>query len=52
MRDKIIHEYFGVNLNLVWDVVEKELPEFRLKVESILKDLEEKLQPPDLPPLP
>ena len=25
MRDKIIHDYFGVNLEIVWAVVEKEL---------------------------
>jgi uncharacterized protein with HEPN domain len=25
MRDKLIHEYFGVDLALVWDVVESEL---------------------------
>ncbi|MGA2926567.1 MAG: HepT-like ribonuclease domain-containing protein, partial [Solirubrobacteraceae bacterium] len=25
MRDKLIHEYFGVDLSLVWDVVEREL---------------------------
>lgn len=24
MRDKLIHEYFGVDLALVWDVVERE----------------------------
>ena len=26
MRDKVIHDYFGVNLEIVWVVVEKELP--------------------------
>ena len=29
MRDKIIHDYFGVNLEIVWAVVEKELPKLR-----------------------
>jgi uncharacterized protein with HEPN domain len=29
MRDKLIHEYFGVDLALVWDVVERELPVLR-----------------------
>ena len=37
MRDKIIHEYFGVNLDLVWDAVEKDLPSLAEKVETILK---------------
>lgn len=36
MRDKMIHEYFGVNLDLVWDVVENELPELHRKVNAIL----------------
>ncbi len=26
MRDKLIHDYFGVDLSLVWDVVAAELP--------------------------
>ena len=27
MRDKVIHEYFGVNLEIVWAAVEKDLPQ-------------------------
>jgi uncharacterized protein with HEPN domain len=26
MRDKVIHDYFGVNLEIVWAVIEKDLP--------------------------
>ena len=26
MRDKVIHDYFGVNLEIIWAIVEKELP--------------------------
>ena len=36
MRDKMIHEYFGVNLQLVWDVVVQELPGLRRRIEQIL----------------
>jgi len=32
MRDKLIHDYFGVDLTLVWDVVERELPALRPKL--------------------
>lgn len=38
MRDKVIHDYFGVNLEIVWAVVQKELPRLRLAVEALLKD--------------
>ena len=36
MRNKIIHEYFGVDLELVWEVVQKDIPELKGKVEEIL----------------
>ena len=35
MRDKLIHEYFGVDLALVWDVVERELPVLRPRLEQL-----------------
>jgi uncharacterized protein with HEPN domain len=38
MRDKVIHDYFGVNLEIVWAVVQKELPKLRVAVEGLLKD--------------
>ena len=27
MRDRLIHDYFGVNLDIVWQVVSEELPQ-------------------------
>lgn len=39
MRDKLIHEYFGVDLTLVWDVVERELPALRPRVEELIQRL-------------
>ena len=36
MRDKVIHDYFGVNLEIVWGVVEKELPELRRAILELL----------------
>lgn len=35
MRDKLIHEYFGVDVVLVWDVVERELPDLRPRLEQL-----------------
>lgn len=37
MRDKVIHDYFGVNLEIVWAVVENELPRLRVAISSLLK---------------
>lgn len=39
MRDKLIHDYFGVDLNLVWDVVERELPDLRPQLEDLRRRL-------------
>ena len=37
MRDKLIHEYFGVNLELVWGVVENNLLTVDATISHILK---------------
>jgi uncharacterized protein with HEPN domain len=42
MRDKMIHEYFGVQLNLIWEVVAKHLTDLKITVEKELSILEEK----------
>lgn len=36
MRDKLIHDYFGVNVELVWAVVERDLPVLYKKVQELL----------------
>jgi len=42
MRDKLIHDYFGINLQLVWDVVERDLPALQLKVAQVLEAIGKK----------
>jgi uncharacterized protein with HEPN domain len=41
MRDKVIHEYFGVNLKLVWKTIKERVPEIKPLFEMILRDLEQ-----------
>ena len=38
MRDKLIHDYFGVDLSLVWDVVASELPAARDRIVALLDE--------------
>jgi len=45
MRDKLIHEYFGVKLQLVWRTIQNNLPPFEQQVVDILKALERKKGP-------
>ena len=35
-RDRVIHGYFRVDLDIVWDIVEKELPLLKDKIASLL----------------
>jgi len=40
MRDKIIHFYFGVKWEIVWDVIKNEIPLLKEKIEKILNGIE------------
>ena len=35
MRDILIHQYFGVDLKLTWEVIEEDLPELKKQIISI-----------------
>lgn len=38
VRDKLIHDYFGVNLDVVWQIVTQELPPVASRLEQILAE--------------
>jgi uncharacterized protein with HEPN domain len=40
MRHILVHDYFGVDTAVVWDVVERDLPDLKRKVEALLDTLE------------
>jgi uncharacterized protein with HEPN domain len=42
MRDKVIHEYFGVDLKRVWNTVKNDLPELKPQFEKILEENKER----------
>ncbi len=37
MRDRLIHDYFGVDFELVWDVVRRHVPALRTQIAAILR---------------
>ncbi len=37
MRDRLIHGYFGVDYDLVWDVVTHKIPALRQRIEEVLE---------------
>lgn len=39
-RDVLIHDYMGLDLDKVWNVVERNLPDLKSKILLILQELE------------
>jgi len=37
MRDKVVHEYFGVDLEIVWKTIKQSLPKLKKSLKRILK---------------
>ena len=37
MRDKLIHDYFGIDYDIVWDVVINKIPSLKSDLERILQ---------------
>lgn len=40
MRDVLIHTYFGIDLNLTWETIEKDIPKLKGDLLKIKADLE------------
>jgi uncharacterized protein with HEPN domain len=43
MRDIVVHEYFGIDLNLTWKVVKRDIPSLKEKILEIKEDLDKKV---------
>jgi len=39
MRDKLIHDYFGIDYDIVWDVVQGKIPDLQRKIEFIIEKM-------------
>jgi len=42
MRDILIHEYFGVDLELTWKVVKEDIADLKQRILRVKEDLERK----------
>lgn len=36
MRDRLIHDYIGVNYSIVWDVIKNKIPDLDKQIDSVL----------------
>jgi uncharacterized protein with HEPN domain len=42
MRDILIHQYFGINYDIVWKTIQNEIPELAFQIKRIIADLQER----------
>ena len=40
MRDKLVHDYFGVNVEVVWKSVAEDLPALKSQVQQMLAQID------------
>ena len=38
LRNKIVHDYEGINLNLIWDIIENDIEKLKEDLEKILRE--------------
>jgi len=38
-RNIVVHEYFGVDLKIMWDIIKNELPPLEAKIKKVLSSL-------------
>ena len=43
-RDKLIHEYFGVNLQVLWKAVKDDIPPLKRSIEQLLQKIDKEFQ--------
>jgi len=43
LRNILVHHYFGIDENVVWGIIQKDIPELKVKVVEILGSLENRV---------
>lgn len=38
MRDRLIHDYMGINYFIVWDVVRNKIPELTEQIQDVISE--------------
>jgi uncharacterized protein with HEPN domain len=43
MRDKLIHDYFNTNVEIIWRAVQEDVPQLKMMILEVLRDLKDLL---------
>jgi len=38
LRNRITHEYFGISLQIIWNIIKQEIPRFKKEITQILNN--------------
>ncbi|HLD55037.1 MAG TPA: DUF86 domain-containing protein [Candidatus Nanoarchaeia archaeon] len=36
-RDKLIHQYFGIDLDIIWSIIKRDIPKLKKEIQGIIK---------------
>ncbi len=42
MRDKLIHEYFGIDVDVLWKTVTQDIPQLKALIQKVIDDIDNK----------
>lgn len=45
LRDKLIHHYFGIELSILWDAVQNDLPKLKMQIEALYNQTKKSTSP-------
>jgi len=37
MRDRLVHDYIGINYSIVWDVIKNKIPELYIQIQEVIE---------------
>lgn len=39
LRNRIVHDYFGIDLGIIWQIIEENLQDFQIQIEEIMDEI-------------
>ncbi|XGB42676.1 MAG: DUF86 domain-containing protein [Nodosilinea sp. LVE1205-7] len=42
MRDKLIHDYFNTDVEIIWKAVQEDVPQLKIMISGVLEDLSDR----------
>ena len=43
MRDKMIHDYFNTDLEIIWKAIQEDVPQLKIMISRVLEDVRDQL---------